>query len=104
MWTGDAENDDDSGSIDGDEGDGDDYSGDTDDGDDDGCNPYTIDLDQSWAGKAFDYKILFRNISHIFCQSFLETNIIWQERRKLTHVDGIEGYDAFCRKTVQTGV
>jgi len=25
-----------------------------------------------------------------------------QERRKLTHVEGIEGYDAFCRKTVQT--
>ena len=26
-----------------------------------------------------------------------------QERRKLTHVDGIESFAAFCRKTVQTG-
>jgi len=25
-----------------------------------------------------------------------------QEKRKLTHVEGIEGYKAFCRKTVQT--
>ena len=31
------------------------------------------------------------------------TDIVWQERRKLTHVDGIEGFEAFCRKTVQTG-
>ena len=26
-----------------------------------------------------------------------------QERRKLTHVEGIESFAAFCRKTVQTG-